>query len=207
MGIARVQVPTPRMHGLKPGAPSLSKDPPMAGAVAMLSPVGLIGPAREISPDPANLNMHGKDTKMQTMLSLRWRALVVVATLVAMVVAAAPARSIVRAQDPTLTVFAIGFVDVAGGTDPNCPGCDGEFGADDEAFAVDNPLPELEFVIKDQGGAEIASGTTEALANLQRAQMEVPELLDDEEYTLELVAVPDGWQLCPNESTLSLIHI
>ncbi len=145
---------------------------------------------------------------MQTMLSLRWRAVLAAAVLVAGAAALfAPTHSTVRAQENPLTIFAIGFVDVAGGSDANCPGCDGEFGADDEAFATDNPLPELEFIVKDQGGTEIASGFTEALANLQRAQIEVPELLEGEEYTLELVQAPDGWQLCPNESASRTLTI
>ncbi|MCE7937340.1 MAG: hypothetical protein DYG90_01840 [Chloroflexi bacterium CFX6] len=146
--------------------------------------------------------------KMQTMLSLRWRAVLAAAVLVAGAAALfAPPHQTAQAQDNPLTIFAIGFVDVAGGDDPNCPGCDGEFGEEDEDFATNNPLPELEFIVKDQGGTEIASGFTEPLANLQRAQIEVPELLDGEEYTLELVSPPNGWQLCPNESASRTLTI
>lgn len=135
---------------------------------------------------------------MQTMLSLRWRAVLAAAVLVAGAAALfAPPHQTAQAQDNPLTIFAIGFVDVAGGDDPNCPGCDGEFGEEDEDFATNNPLPELEFIVKDQGGTEIASGFTEPLANLQRAQIEVPELLDGEEYTLELVSPPQRLAALP----------
>ena len=44
--------------------------------------------------------------------------------------AAAPAAHAAPATQDTLTILADGFVDVAGGSDPDCPACNGEY--DDE---------------------------------------------------------------------------
>lgn len=137
----------------------------------------------------------------------RWTVFLCLAALLAALAPVAKAAPLPQGsdqsdaeQEPTLTIFAIGFVDVFGGDDPDCPGCDGEFQPEDEDFANDNPLPQLEFVVYDDGGVEIARATTDMLATLQRAMIEVPELLDGETYTLELASAPAGWELCANES-------
>jgi len=100
------------------------------------------------------------------------------------------------AAQSTLTILAVGFVDVAGGSDPDCPACNGEYDDADEAFASSNPLAPMEFVVRSGGGAEVARATTSALVGFQRVTFEVPDLMDDESYTLELVAPPGGWLLC-----------
>lgn len=98
------------------------------------------------------------------------------------------------------TILAVGFVDVSGGSDPACPACNGEYDDTDEDFAAANPLPELEFVLRDTSGAEIDRQTTSPLAGFQRYSFMVPEIIDGESYTLELVADPSGWQLCFNDT-------
>ncbi len=107
-----------------------------------------------------------------------------------------PAVHAAPAAQDTLTILAVGFVDVAGGSDPECPACNGEYDEDDENFAMTTPLTSMEFVVTDDGGAEVARGTTTPLAGFQRVTFEVPDLADDETYTLALVGDPSGWQLC-----------
>ena len=110
---------------------------------------------------------------------------------------AAPAR-----QQATLTIFAIGFADLAGGDDPNCPGCDEFFDPEaDEPLAAQNPLPALTFTVTDKDGTEVGTFTTEQLATLQRGMIDVPDLADGETYTLELTGLPAGWELCASQSS------
>ncbi len=142
---------------------------------------------------------------MRALLSIRF--LVAVALLGLAASLATPAAAEPQSQEPMLTIFAIGFVDVAGGDDPDCPGCNGEFDPEDETFAQNNPLGTLDFEVEDDSGTVIASASTEPLATLERAMIDVPDLADGESYTLKLVGIPDGWELCPNfsaERTLTL---
>jgi hypothetical protein len=103
-------------------------------------------------------------------------------------------------RQATFTILAIGFVDLFGGNDPDCPGCNLEYDPEDEEAAMTDPLPEMEFRVLDTDGNEIARDVTTPLAGLQRVSFEVPELADGEQYTLELVTPPVGWELCPNEA-------
>lgn len=104
------------------------------------------------------------------------------------------------AQQTDLTILAVGFVDVAGGSDPDCPACNGEYEDEDEDYAMNNPLGEMEFVVRDDGGTEIDRQTTTPLAGFQRVTFDVPELNPGESYTLELVSPPSNWLLCFNEA-------
>lgn len=142
---------------------------------------------------------------MRALLSIRFIAAAILLGLLASL--ATPASAEPQSQEPMLTIFAIGFVDVAGGDDPSCPGCNGSFDPEDETFAQSNPLGTLDFVVEDGSGTEIASASTEPLATLQRAMIDVPDLLDGETYTLKLVGIPSPWALCPSfsaERTLTL---
>jgi hypothetical protein len=104
---------------------------------------------------------------------------------------AAPLR-----QDFQISVVA--FVDVSPATDPNCPGCNGEFDAEDADYAAANAFGTMDFLVRDDGGNVIAQQTTSELSvGIQRTLFTVPE---GPQFTVELVAPPDGWQLCPNES-------
>jgi hypothetical protein len=135
---------------------------------------------------------------MRALLSIR---LFVVAALIGLLAAAAsPASAAPQNQEPMLTIFAIGFVDVTGGDDPDCPGCNGSFDPEDETFAQANPLGTLTFEVEDDSGTVIATAQTEALATLQRAMIDVPDLLDGESYLLKLTNVPAPWVLCRNFS-------
>lgn len=109
------------------------------------------------------------------------------------------------AQSGDFTISLVAFVDVAGGGTADCPGCNGEYDAEDESFAAVTPLGEMEFVVRDMAGAEVSRTVTSQLLGLQRAQFTVPGIDVDESYTLELVAPPAGWQLCTGESSTRTI--
>jgi hypothetical protein len=110
------------------------------------------------------------------------------------------ARPETAAAQQNKTIIAAGFVDVFGGTDPNCPGCNAVYDPEDQARAQSDPLPAMEFVVRNGAGQELGRLTTSDPQSLgiQRAQFSVPP--DEEEYVLELVADPTNWQLCPNEA-------
>ena len=115
--------------------------------------------------------------------------------LVALGAAAIPAEPAQAQQD--LTIIAAGFVDIAGGTDPNCPGCNGIYDPEDQARAQSDPLTPMEFVVTNGAGQELGRMMTSNFLGVQRAEFQVPE---EEEYFLDLVDDPTNWQLCPNEA-------
>jgi hypothetical protein len=124
----------------------------------------------------------------------RWFAIALLAAL--LTAGVRPAHAAPLRQDVQINIVA--FVDVAPATDPNCPGCNGEFDAEDSDFAANNPLPSMTFIVKDSTGAEIARGdTTELTVGIQRYLFTVPE---GPQFTVELDSAPSPWQLCPNES-------
>lgn len=104
------------------------------------------------------------------------------------------------------TVFGIGLVDVAGGSDPACPGCNGRLDPDDEAFAARQPLPTYELRLLASDGHEVARTSTAPLASLQRGQMDVPPLAAGDFYRLEIVATPAGWHVCEGVSDSGLLR-
>ncbi len=133
---------------------------------------------------------------MRKNLSLRWLSILLVAAVFA--TAGAPVHAAPLQQQPTVTIIILGFVDVAGGNDPQCPGCNGEFDPEDQQVAQDDPLPAFTIIVRDMAGQELARETTQPLAGLQRVSIDIPE---DTEYTVVLEGDPTGWLLCPNESS------
>lgn len=104
------------------------------------------------------------------------------------------------------TVFGVGLVDVAGGTDSTCPGCNGRLDPEDETFAASQPLPTYAMRILASDGREVARTSTEPLASLQRGRMEVPPLAAGDFYRLEIVATPAGWHVCEAVSDSGLLR-
>lgn len=136
---------------------------------------------------------------MRTHPSPRWLALALLAALT--VAGIQPAYAAPLQQEYQISVVA--FVDVAPATDPNCPGCNGEFDAEDSDYAQNNPLPPMTFAVRDSTGQEIArQDTSELTVGIQRTLFTVPE---GPEFTVEMVVGPPGWQLCPNESTTRIL--
>lgn len=118
-----------------------------------------------------------------------------------------PAATATPSPGGRVSVFAIGFVDAFGGSDPACPGCDGVFDPEDETLASQQPLPRLTYVLLDDAGQEVARTTSEPLASLQRAVLDVPRLAPNETYTLVLQdPPPSDYALCTNETARRLLH-
>jgi hypothetical protein len=108
----------------------------------------------------------------------------------------------VAAQDD-LQISIVAYVDVFPASDPNCPGCDGNFDIEDQDYAATNPLPPMTFAVFDDTGAELGrQDTAELTVGIQRTVFDVP---DGPEFTVELVSGPPDWQLCPNETTRRVI--
>ncbi len=132
---------------------------------------------------------------MRTRNMLRWMTVTVLAAGVLAI--EAQTASSAPARQTTVTITTAGFVDKFGGSDPNCPGCNGVYDAEDRAEAASNPLPSMEFVVKSGTGAELGRQNTADFLGVQRAEFTVAE---EESYQIELATDPPGWQLCPTES-------
>lgn len=118
-----------------------------------------------------------------------------------------PAATATPSSGDTVTVFAIGFVDAFGGSDPACPGCDGVFGPEDMTLASQSPLPRLTYALLDDAGQEVARTTSEPLADLQRALLNVPRLAQGQSYTLVLLEPPaSAYAPCANETTQRVLR-
>jgi hypothetical protein len=132
---------------------------------------------------------------MRTHLTPRWLAIALMAGLLASA-GMRTAHATPLRQDFQISVVA--FVDVAPATDPNCPGCNGEFDPEDADYAATHPFGTMEFSILDSTNTEIALESTEELSvGIQRRLFTVPE---GPSFTVNLVAPPTGWVLCSNES-------
>lgn len=102
----------------------------------------------------------------------------------------------VRQNEPRVSIVLFPDVAGAGSFAPDCPGCDGEFTAADALLATADPLPAVDLELRDGAGMS-QTATTSALAQgRQAAGFMVPAPGD---YEVELLALPTGWFLCPNE--------
>ncbi len=97
------------------------------------------------------------------------------------------------------TIFVLGFVDVTGGGDPDCPHCNLEFDSDDEAYARSYPLEAFTVRLLD-GEQEIGRFQSELLDVVHRVQIPVEIPDEGERWIVELVAPPPGWALCENQT-------
>ncbi|MFQ5594641.1 MAG: SH3 domain-containing protein [Anaerolineae bacterium] len=96
----------------------------------------------------------------------------------------------------------IAFSDTTGAGPFECPGCDKIFSSEDQEANANNPLPAMEFVVRNaRTGAEL--GRQQATLQPQgryRAIFQIPETLEDD-IVLSLVSTPSGFDLCPNASS------
>ena len=110
----------------------------------------------------------------------------------------------------TIGLIIICHVAVDGGPDPDFPTCNGSSqnsseDPGDTDYADTDPLPEIEFVVLDIDGNEVGRGTTTSQGNaLQLLSLDVDELGPDEEYTIEIVSGPDGWEACRGETSQTI---
>jgi hypothetical protein len=113
------------------------------------------------------------------------------------VVALLLAGSAVRAADE-VQITVVAYVDVAPTTEPGCPGCDGEFTAEDQDYAQQHALPPLTYVVRDEAGTVLGRATTtELTVGIQRTLFTLPA---GAAYVVELTAVPGDWQICTRET-------
>lgn len=131
---------------------------------------------------------------MRNRLEARWIAVPLLAIGLS-VLQAGTAASAPMLQTSKIT--AAGFVDAFPADDPNCPGCNGTYDPEDRALAAQDPLPSMEFVVRGPTGQELGRLSTQDFLGVQRAEFDVPI---EDSYTVELVADPTSWQLCPNEA-------
>lgn len=90
------------------------------------------------------------------------------------------------------------FPDLAGDGPgaPDCLGCDGDFLEEDSEANTDDPLPELEVVLRDASGIELDRNTTNGLANGRQVTFfTVQEIAD---YDVELLVPDEAWEACPD---------
>ena len=96
-------------------------------------------------------------------------ALVVTATLFAGMAVSANAAPMRQA---TARIVVVGYPDLVGtGPQAGCVGCDLAFSNGDSLASAADPLPLLEFILRDGAGAEIERRTTSALADGRRRRL------------------------------------
>ncbi len=128
-------------------------------------------------------------------------ALVVTATLFAGMAVSANAAPMRQA---TARIVVVGYPDLVGtGPQAGCVGCDLAFSNGDSLASAADPLPLLEFILRDGAGAEIERRTTSALADGRRPASFV--VAAPGTFTVELAAVPTGWSICPNDGTTKTV--
>jgi hypothetical protein len=102
-------------------------------------------------------------------------------------------------------IVVVAYPDLVGsGAQPGCEGCDLQFTNGDSLASSADPLPLLEFILRDDTGAEVERRMTSALPDGRRpASFVVPA---PGSFTVELAAVPTGWSGCPNDSTTKSVE-
>lgn len=137
----------------------------------------------------------------------QWRlrlAIVVVATT-AMAAGMAISATAAPLRQATARIVVVGYPDLVGtGPQAGCVGCDLAFANGDSLAASSDPLPLLEFILRDASGAEIERRTTSALADGRRPASFAVSAPGT--FTVELAAVPTGWTICPNDNTTKTVN-
>jgi len=108
---------------------------------------------------------------------------------------AAPAMQ----DEPRVSIVLFPDVAGVGSFSPSCPGCDGAFTAADALLATADPLPAVDLQLRDDAGMSQTATTSPLAQGRQAASFQVPGPGD---YEVELLAVPAGWFLCPNEAQI-----
>ncbi len=108
---------------------------------------------------------------------------------------------------PERSIVVEAFVDVAGSGGLQCPGCDRIFSSSDQAANAADPLPNLEFVLREVDTNRILARQTTSRDAQGRAHTRflIPAGFD-KSLRVELATMPDGYQLCPNVSPVRTIN-
>jgi len=99
------------------------------------------------------------------------------------------------------------FLDVTGPGGLACPGCDRIYSSSDQAANAANPLPNMDFLLKEADTDRLLARQTTTLDTQGRARttFRVPgDLAGD--LIIELASSPPGFELCPNMSLSRTIH-
>lgn len=107
------------------------------------------------------------------------------------------------AESPALQtsnqLVVIAFSDTTGAGPFECPGCDKIYSSADQEANADNPLPAMEFVVRNaRTGEEL--GRQEAAQQPQGRYQAIFQISGDleDDVVLDLSSDPEGFQLCPN---------
>ncbi len=100
---------------------------------------------------------------------------------------------------PERNIVVEAFVDVTGPGGLQCPGCDRIFSSSDQAANAVDPLPNIDFILREADTGRLLARQTTAIDTQGRArtQFRVPAGFD-KTLRVELASMPDGYQLCPN---------
>ncbi len=98
-----------------------------------------------------------------------------------------------------LQLRAIGSVDVVGGMDQDCPGCDAVYDGEDRHHAAERAIEQMRFEIRDARGTPIATAISSAIdQEQQRALIDFPAPPITAPHRIVVAATPVGWAICPD---------
>jgi len=106
----------------------------------------------------------------------------------------------------TNQLVVIAFSDTTGQGPFECPGCDKIYSQSDRDANTQDPLPEMEFVVRRADTREVIArqrGHRDSLGRIQAVFQLSPQLGT---VILELATGPAGFQLCPNSTASRIIH-
>lgn len=100
---------------------------------------------------------------------------------------------------PQRSIVVEAFVDTAGPGGLECPGCDRIFSSSDQMANATDPLPNMDFILREADTGRLLARQTTTLDTQGRARtrFDVPAGFD-QAMIVELASLPGGYQLCPN---------
>ncbi|MFQ5856560.1 MAG: SH3 domain-containing protein [Anaerolineae bacterium] len=100
---------------------------------------------------------------------------------------------------PERSIVVEAFVDVTGPGGLQCPGCDRIFSSADQVANAADPLPNMDFILRDAATGRLLARqtTTQDTQGRLRTTFRIPAGFDST-LKVELASVPGGFQLCPN---------
>ncbi|MFQ5340774.1 MAG: SH3 domain-containing protein [Anaerolineae bacterium] len=108
---------------------------------------------------------------------------------------------------PERSIVVEAFVDVTGPGGLQCPGCDRIFSSSDQAANAVDPLPDIDFILREDDTGRLLARQTTSIDTQGRARtrFQIPAGFD-KALRVELASMPDGYQLCPNVGSTRIIE-
>lgn len=108
---------------------------------------------------------------------------------------------------PERSIVVEAFVDVTGPGGLQCPGCDRIFSSSDQAANAVDPLPDIDFILREADTGRLLARQTTAIDTQGRARTRflIPAGFD-KTLRVELASMPAGYQLCPNVGPTRIIE-